>query len=137
MNNTLERASCAFFGFLLLALPVLAHHSISSEFDTSKPFSVKATITKLEWVNPHVYIYADAADDSGATVHYQFESGPPGALRRSGVIRPMFAVGDQVTIEAWSAKDGTKRLGLMKAVHFADGHTIVFGSAADAEGKPE
>ena len=127
----------AFCGLLLLAVPVLAHHSVSAEFDTSKSFSVKATITKLEWVNPHVYFYADAKDDSGAVTHYQFEAGPPGALRRSGVIKPMFSVGDEVTIEAWIAKDGSKHLGLVKAVHFADGHTIVFGSAQDSEGKSE
>jgi Family of unknown function (DUF6152) len=114
---------------------VLAHHSVSAEFDTSKFFTVKATITKLEWVNPHVYFDADVKDENGTVTPYSFEAGPPGGLRRSGVIKPMFSVGDQVTIEAWIAKDGSKHLGLMKAVHFADGHTIVFGSATDSEGK--
>lgn len=116
---------------LSLAIPALAHHSITSEFDTSKSFSVRGTITKLEWVNPHIYMYADAKDESGSVTSYSFEGGPPGALRKSGVIRPMFNVGDLVTIDAYVAKDGTRRLGLLKAVHFADGHTIVFGSAAE------
>lgn len=132
----------AFLGLLLAAVglcaaapSVLAHHSVAAEFDVSKSFSVKATITRLEWVNPHIYIYAEATDDNGTVTAYAFESGPPGALRRSGVLKPMFSVGDQVTIEAYSAKDGSRHLGLMKAVHFADGHTIVFGSPMDAEGK--
>ena len=131
MRNVLRTA----FGLLLLAVPVLAHHSISAEFDTSKSFSVKATITKLEWVNPHVYFYADVKSQDGTATPYTFASGPPGGLRRSGVIKTMFSVGDQVTIEAWVAKDGSKHFGLMKAVHFADGRTIVFGSAEDSEGK--
>jgi len=133
MRKALRGALGAGFALLLAALPAVAHHSVAAEFDTSKSFSVKATITKLEWVNPHVYIYANMKGDDGTTTIYSFEGGPPGALRRSGVIRPMFSVGDEVTIEAWAAKDGSKRLGLVKAVHFADGHTIVFGSPADAE----
>ena len=137
MRKSRHKALLASVGLLLLTVPAFAHHSVAAEFDTSKFFSVKATITKLEWVNPHVYFYADAKDENGAVVHYQFEAGPPGGLRRSGVLRPMFNVGDEVTIDAWTAKDGTKHLGLIKAVHFADGHTIVFGSAADSEGKSE
>jgi hypothetical protein len=123
------------FGLLPLAIPALAHHSATAEFDSSKTFTVKATLTKLEWVNPHVYIYADVAHESGKIVPYSFETGPPGNLRRAGVLRTMFSVGDVVTIDASVAKDGSKHLGLLKAVHFADGHTIVFGSAADSEGK--
>ena len=137
MRNSIRCTLGVAFGLLLLALPAVAHHSVAAEFDTSKAFSVKATITKLEWVNPHVYIYADTKADDGTVTNYAFEAGPPGALRRSGVIRPMFTVGDQVTFEAWVAKDGSKHLGLIKAVHFADGHTIVFGSPSDAEAKSE
>jgi hypothetical protein len=112
---------------LLIALPLLAHHSITAEFDTSKSFTVKGTLTKIEWVNPHAYVYLNATDESGKAVAYSFETGPPGNLRRSGVLRTMFNVGDQVTIDAWAAKDGTKNLGLVKAFHFADGHSVVMG----------
>jgi hypothetical protein len=122
-------------GLLLLAIPVLAHHSATAEFDSSKTFTVKATLTKLEWVNPHVYMYADVTDENGKVTPYSFETGPPGNLRRAGVLRTMFNVGDVVTIEASMPKDGSKHLGLLRAMHFADGHTIVFGSAADSEGK--
>ncbi len=122
-------------GLLLTAIPVLAHHSATAEFDSSKTFTVKGTLTKLEWFNPHVYIYADVTDENGKVTPYSFETGPPGNLRRAGVIKTMFNVGDVVTIDAAVAKDGSKHLGLLKAVHFADGHTIVFGSPADSEGK--
>src|SRR2546428_8242586 len=84
---------------LLSAIPLMAHHSVTAEFDSSKSFTVKATITKIEWVNPHTYIYADVKDESGAVTPYSFEGGPPGALRRSGVLKTMFHVGGRVTIQ--------------------------------------
>jgi hypothetical protein len=112
---------------LLLTIPLWAHHSISSEFDTSKSFTVKGTLTKIEWVNPHAYIYVDSKDENGVVTSYSFETGPPGNLRKSGVLRTMFAVGDVVTIEAYAAKDGSKNLGLVRSFLFANGHAIVVG----------
>jgi hypothetical protein len=112
---------------LLLAMPLWAHHSITAEFDTSKTFNVKGTLTKVEWVNPHSYIYVDSKDYKGTAIAYSFETGPPGNLRRAGVLRTMFTVGGQVTIDAYAAKDGTQHLGLVKSITFADGHTIVMG----------
>src|SRR5450759_1384371 len=135
MRQYLRSVLAVPFGLLLLAIPVLAHHSATAEFDSSKTFSVKGTLTKLEWFNPHVYIYADVTDENGKVIPYSFETGPSGNLRRAGVVKTMFNVGDVVTIEAAVAKDGSKHLGLLKAVHFADGHTIVFGSPAESEGK--
>jgi len=135
MMNKFCRVAMAAMGFLTLSMPATPHHSVTAEFDTSKTFTVSGTITKLEWVNPHVYIYLDAKDDQGNVTPFSFESGPPGNLRRTGVLKTMFSVGDVVTIEAEVAKDGTKHLGHLKAVHFADGHTIVFGNGSDTENK--
>ena len=112
---------------LLLTIPLWAHHSITSEFDTSKSITVKGTLTKIEWVNPHAYVYMEAKDEKGVVTKYSFETGPPGNLRRAGVLKTMFAVGDVVTIEAYVAKDGTQNLGLVKSFTFADGHAIVLG----------
>jgi hypothetical protein len=118
----------------LLAATLWAHHSISSEFDTSKTFTVKGTLTKIEWVNPHAYVYLDSKDDRGVVTSYSFETGPPGNLRRSGVLRTMFVIGETVTIDAFEAKDGSRHLGLVKAYHFADGRTIIIGKdPADVE----
>ncbi len=135
MRRNVRRLLTVSFGLLMVTIPVLAHHSATAEFDSSKTFTAKGTLTKLEWVNPHVYMYADVADENGKVIPYSFETGPPGNLRRAGVVRTMFNVGDIVTIEAAVAKDGTKHLGLLKSIHLPDGHTVVFGSAADSEGK--
>ena len=105
---------CLLIVAMMVAVPLMAHHSITAEFDTSKSFTVKGTITKIEWVNPHAYVYVDAKDDKGTLIHYSFETGPPGNLRRSGVLRTMFSVGDAMTIDAYAAKDGSKNLGLVK-----------------------
>ena len=126
MRNTIRSSFWLMLG-LLLTIPLWAHHSITAEFDTSKSFTVKGTLTKIEWVNPHAYVYLDSKDDKGVVTSYSFETGPPGNLRRSGVLRTMFSVGDAVTIEAFAAKDGGKNLGLVKTFTFADGHKIVIG----------
>ena len=68
MSQNLRRVLAATFGLLLLAVPVLAHHSATAEFDTSKTFTVKGTITKLEWINPHVYMYADVTDENAKVI---------------------------------------------------------------------
>ena len=134
-----SRRFCTLFltavGLLGVATPLTAHHSVSAEFDTSRSFTVSGTITKLEWVNPHIYMYLDVKDDKGNVTNYSFESGPPGNLRRTGVLRTMFSVGDVVTIDADVAKDGSKHLGHLRAVHFADGNSIVFGAGSDTESK--
>ena len=126
MGNKLQSCFWLMLG-LLLTIPLWAHHSITAEFDTAKSFTVKGTLTKIEWVNPHAYVYVDSKDDKGIVTAYSFETGPPGNLRRAGVLRTMFTVGDTVTIEAYLAKDGTKNLGLVKSFLFSDGHAIVLG----------
>jgi hypothetical protein len=126
MKNKIQSSLWLMLG-LLLTMPLWAHHSITAEFDTAKSFTVKGTLTKIEWVNPHAYVYLESKDDKGAVTAYSFETGPPGNLRRSGILRTMFSVGDAVTIEAFAAKDGSKNLGLVKSFLFADGHKIVIG----------
>src|SRR5260370_24884500 len=77
---------------LLSAVPVLAHHSVTAEFESSKSFSVKATITKIEWVNPNTYLYAHVKDENGTVTPYSFEGGPPCALPISRVLNILLNV---------------------------------------------
>jgi len=133
MRRKYSSALCLAFGLLLLALPAAAHHAVVAEFDTTKVFSVKGTISKLEWVNPHVYIYVDVKQDDGTVATYSFGNPSPGYLRRCGVTKATFNVGDQVTIDAFAPKDGSKNLGFLKQVHFADGRTIVMSANGQSD----
>jgi hypothetical protein len=91
------------------AVPVLAHHSFSAEYDSNKKISVKGIVTKVDWMNPHVYFYIDVTDDGGNIVNWAFEMGPPNGLQRAGWTRNTMKIGDEVIVEGTLAKDGSKQ----------------------------
>jgi len=95
-------------GVLLAAAPLLAHHSFAAEYDAKKPIELKGTITKVDWMNPHVYFYIDVKDDSGKTANWAFEMGPPRLLERGGWKKSTMKEGDEVIVSGTLAKDGGK-----------------------------
>lgn len=117
-----------------LAAIASAHHSVSGEFNAhdSDLYTVTGTLSKLDWINPHIYFTVDAKDASGTVVQYRFENYPPAFWQRQGMGRSAFKIGDQLTIEAYPARDGTKTLGWAKVIHFADGRTIATMTAEQA-----
>jgi hypothetical protein len=135
MRAGVRRALTAAVCLIFLAVPVLAHHSPAAEFDQSKTVRVTGVLTKVDWINPHVYWYVDAKDESGKTVMWSFEGLPPGMLHRGGVTRDMLKLGETVTVTAWPAKDHTKNLGFGKGVKYADGHELVM-TTADLASQP-
>jgi len=114
--------SCA---LLLMALPTLAHHSFTAEFNGETTITLKGVLTKVAWVNPHTYFYVDVKDDSGKVTNWALECQPTGFMHRGGVTRDMFVEGQEVTVTAFPAKDGTKNLGYLKDMTFPDGHKVV------------
>ncbi len=72
------------FGFLFAVAPVLAHHSFAAEYDSTQPIKFTGTVTKVEWMNPHIYYYVDVKDEAGKITNYAVEGGTPNSLRRQG-----------------------------------------------------
>ena len=95
-------------GVLWAAAPLLAHHSFAAEYDAKKPIELKGVITKVDWMNPHVYFYIDVKDESGKIANWAFEMGPPRLLERGGWKKSTMKEGDEVIVSGTLAKDGGK-----------------------------
>ena len=115
-------------GFVLVALPILAHHSFEAEFDRTKQIELKGTITKFEWMNPHVWVYMDVKDANGKVTKWQFEGGAPNMLKRNGWSRNSLKEGDTATINGSLAKDGTNTVNATSVV-LANGTRVLAGSS--------
>lgn len=128
---------CAAAAFLLaVSWPARAHHSFAAEYDSTKTVTVKGTIQKLEWVNPHAYFWVDAQDEKGKITTWAFESLSPNALARQGWNRNSLKKGEEVTVEGYLAKDGKPLAdgsihANSKSVTRADGRRVFVGSSAD------
>jgi hypothetical protein len=111
--------------------PTWAHHSLQSEFEIEKSIVLKGVITRIEWVNPHVFVYMDVKDANGKVIEWALASLPPGVLRKNGVTKQMLGLGETVSVLAYLAKDGAN-LAFLRTITFADGHTaqIWFGDAS-------
>jgi Family of unknown function (DUF6152) len=113
-----------------LAIPAMAHHSFSAEFDGGKLIELKGVVTRIEWANPHVYFYLDVKDEKGNTSNWGCEAASPGSLHRQGWNRDSLKVGDQVIVGGYPARDGSK-LADARRVTLPDGRRIFSGTAGD------
>jgi hypothetical protein len=109
MRSTLFATLTAGLLCIVFAAPLLAHHSFAAEYDATKPVQMSGTITKVEWLNPHVFFYIDVKDEAGKVVNWACEMGSPNALTRQGWTRNTLQTGMKVAFEGTLAKNGTPK----------------------------
>jgi DNA/RNA endonuclease YhcR with UshA esterase domain len=122
--------AAAFISLGLSALPLAAHHSFAAEYDDTKPIKVTGVVTKVEWLNPHVWFYVDVKDGSGKVTNWAFSGGAPGQLMRRGVTHDVIQPGMTITVEGYLAKDGSHN-GNGARVTFPDGRQVFTASGED------
>jgi len=121
-------------GLLVSAVPVLAHHSFAAEYDANKPVTLKGTVTRIEWTNPHARFYVDVRTENGALTNWNLELASPNALLRRGWTRKSLNVGDEVTVQGSLARDGSK-MANARVVMLADGHQV-FAASSGGDAPP-
>ncbi len=113
-------AALAPFVLLISAAPVWAHHSFAAEYDGAQLITLKGVISKIEWTNPHIYIYLDVKDATGKVTTWALEGYPPNTLKRTGFSREILKVGDEITATAYKSRDGSNT-GAGREITFPDG----------------
>jgi hypothetical protein len=133
MRSVLTSIACRLLVVLLFAsTPILAHHGFVVEFDAQKPVTLAGVVTKMEFMNPHIYFYLDVKNKDGKVVNWALEGGPPNVLYRQGWRKDTVKPGDQITIKGFRARDGSN-LASCSTIIFADGREISAGPGAGSQ----
>lgn len=110
------------------AVPVVAHHAFSAEFDFAQPITLRGTLTKMAWTQPHGWIYVDVKSPDGKIEQWAIETGGPTGLLRRGLRKTDFPVGVEVVVQGYRAKNGSNTAN-GRTVMFPDGRNYFMGSS--------
>ena len=115
-------------GLLMAAVPVMGHHAFSAEFDANKPIKLTGTVTKMEWINPHAWIHIDVKKPDGTVEKWMIEGGTPNTLLRRGFTKNSLAIGTEIQVDGYQAKDGSMK-GNGRDLTLPDGKKLFMGSS--------
>ena len=121
MRQRLVGLIVAVGSMVMSAVPAMAHHSFTAEFDDRKLVELKGVISKIDWINPHVYIFLDVKDEAGKVTTWALEGHPTHWFTKAGLKKSMLGEGQTVTVSAFAAKDGSA-LAYARRITYADGH---------------
>jgi hypothetical protein len=132
--KTIRAALLSTAGLLAAVLPASAHHSFPAQYDVAKPITLTGKVTKVEWTNPHIFIYIDVPNEAtGAVVNWALEMGGPNALLRLGWKRDSLKQDDLITVEGSLARDGSPLANAKSIVMVATGQRMLAGSSGDSD----
>ena len=127
-------ATIAALAFCTTAPAVLAHHSFAAEFDVNKPIKLQGTVTRVQWINPHTWIFIDVKKPDGTTENWGVEAGTPNTLLRLGFTRDALPVGAVIIVDGYEARDGAKRAN-GRDMTLSDGRKLFMGSSVGNDSK--
>jgi len=125
---TLAGAAAVAGAVLIAGIPLHAHHAFAAEFDSQQPITLRGTVSRVEWINPHTWIHVDVKEDSGKTIEWMIEGGTPNTLLRRGVDRNSLPAGTEVIVDGHRVKNGTNRAN-GRDITLPDGRKLFLGSS--------
>jgi hypothetical protein len=132
--ETIRAALLSTVSLLAGVPPAYAHHSFPAQYDVAKPITLTGKVTKVEWTNPHIFIYIDVPNEAtGTVVNWALEMGGPNALLRLGWKRDSLKADDLITVEGSLARDGSPLANAKSIVMVATGQRMLAGSSGGAD----